>query len=123
MLEKNFSYSFDAKIQILSEMYCSHQYLSIDQKKVFHEPPLTQKKVCHALFATPTLTPITYRLTQKFSTLALTPKTLKSVYQPITPKSVYRAAITLKSVYRLITLKSVYRPHNASICLPPITIN
>jgi len=30
------SYSFDARIQILTEMYCSYQYLSIDPKKVCH---------------------------------------------------------------------------------------
>jgi len=30
------SYSFSAKIKILTEMYCSHQYLSIDPKKVSH---------------------------------------------------------------------------------------
>jgi len=35
------SYSFDARIKILIEMYCSRQYLSIDPKK----------------FATPILTP------------------------------------------------------------------
>jgi len=35
------SYSFDARIKILTEMYCSHQYLSIDPKKVLHahKPP------------------------------------------------------------------------------------
>jgi len=30
------SYSFHARIKILTEMYYSHQYLSIDQKKVCH---------------------------------------------------------------------------------------
>jgi len=30
------SYSFYARIKILAEMYCSHQYLSIDPKKVCH---------------------------------------------------------------------------------------
>jgi len=30
------SYSFDARIKILTEMYCSHQYLSIYQKKACH---------------------------------------------------------------------------------------
>jgi len=30
------SYSFDARIQILTKMYCSHQYLSIYPKKSLH---------------------------------------------------------------------------------------
>jgi len=32
------SYSFDAKIKILTEMYCSRQYLSIDPKKSLPRP-------------------------------------------------------------------------------------
>jgi len=35
------SYSFDARIQILTEMCFSHQYLSIDPKKKFATPTLT----------------------------------------------------------------------------------
>jgi len=31
---KTGSYSFDARIKILTEMYCSHQYLSIDLKNL-----------------------------------------------------------------------------------------
>jgi len=34
-------YSFDARITILTEMYCSHQYISIDPKKKFATPTLT----------------------------------------------------------------------------------
>jgi len=39
------SYSFDARIKIVTEMYCSRQYLSINPKK----------------FATPTLTPTNFK--------------------------------------------------------------
>jgi len=31
-------YSFNARIKILTEMYFSHQYLSIDQKKIWPRP-------------------------------------------------------------------------------------
>jgi len=45
-LEQNFphysgggikSYSFNDRIKVLTEMYCSHQYLSVDPKKVCHK--------------------------------------------------------------------------------------
>jgi len=35
------SYSFDARIKILIEMYCSYQYLSIDSKKKFATPTIS----------------------------------------------------------------------------------
>jgi len=44
---------FDAIIQICTEMYCSHQYLSIGKKKVCHAHSNAHKKK----FAMPTLTP------------------------------------------------------------------
>jgi len=44
------SYSFDAKINILAEMYCSHQYLSIDPRP-FYRQQTAQTCDAHNLYA------------------------------------------------------------------------
>jgi len=37
------SYTFNARIKILTEIYCFHQYLSIDPKKSLHRPQTAHK--------------------------------------------------------------------------------
>jgi len=36
-------YTFNARIKILTEIYCFHQYLSIDPKKSLHRPQTAHK--------------------------------------------------------------------------------
>jgi len=70
-------------------MYCSHQYLSIDQKKKFATPTLTPTnrlnlwRYKYKQFEVKWIDLVnTYRLIQKkFATPTLTPITLKSVYR------------------------------------------
>jgi len=41
------SYSFDARMKILIEMYCSHQYLPIDPKQSLPRPQTAQTCDAH----------------------------------------------------------------------------
>jgi len=59
MLDKSGSYSFDARIKIVTEMYCSHQYPGMYWSRNTYR--LVQKKILTEMYWCRS----TYRLTQK----------------------------------------------------------